>query len=314
MPAGRRRDRGAALTLRCWVSARWTIPVPPAHRFPMAKYGLIRDGVLAAGVVAPTEIAEPERCPRWSLELAHDRGYVGRVVEQALEPREVRRIGFPQVPELAERSLRTTQGTVEAARDALATGAGLNLAGGTHHAGIGFGEGYCVFNDVAVAIRTLQHEGLLGRAVVIDLDVHQGNGTAEIFAGDPDVVTFSMHGARNFPWRKIPSTVDVGLDDGTDDASYLAALEAHLEAVLDRADANLAFYLAGADPYVGDRLGRLGVSIEGLRRRDARVFAACQRRGLPVAMALAGGYAHDLADLVTIHTNSVRELRRAYAA
>lgn len=280
----------------------------------MAKYGLIRDGVLAAGVVAHDEMAEPERCPRWSLELAHDRGYVGRVVEQALEPREVRRIGFPQVPELAERSLRTTQGTVEAARDALAEGAGLNLAGGTHHAGIAFGEGYCVFNDVAVAIRTLQHEGLLGRAAVLDLDVHQGNGTAEIFAGDPDVVTFSMHGARNFPWRKVPSTVDVALEDGTDDAAYLAALDAHLEDVLDRVAADVAFYLAGADPYLGDRLGRLRLSIEGLRRRDARVFAACRRRGLPLVMVLAGGYAHDLADIVTIHTNSVRELRRAYAA
>ncbi len=280
----------------------------------MAKYAMIREGVLAAGVVARREVEEPDRCPRWSLELAHDRDYVARVVDGTLAEREVRRIGFPQVPELAERSLRTTQGTVEAARDALEFGAGLNLAGGTHHAAADTGEGFCVFNDVAVAIRTLQHEGRLGRVAVIDLDVHQGNGTAAIFAGDVDVHTFSMHGARNFPWRKVAGTLDVELDDGTEDSAYLAVLEAHLDRVLEEARPDLVFYLAGADPYHGDRLGRLGLTVDGLRRRDAMVFAATARRALPIVMVLAGGYASDLRDLVTIHVQSVRELRHAYAA
>jgi acetoin utilization deacetylase AcuC-like enzyme len=280
----------------------------------MAKYALIRDGVLAAGVIAAPEMEEPDRCPRWSLELAHTRAYVDRVLGATLAPREVRRIGFPQVPELAERSLRTTQGTVEAARDALATGVGLNLAGGTHHATADVGEGFCVFNDVAVAVRTLQHEGRLQRVAVIDLDVHQGNGTAAIFAEDPDVYTFSMHGARNFPWRKVASTLDVPLDDDTDDATYLAALEEALDRVLDEARPDLVCYLAGADPFAGDRLGRLGLTLDGLRRRDARVFAATARRGLPLVMVLAGGYATDLSDIVRIHVQSVREFRRAYAA
>lgn len=302
------------MTLRCWVSARWTIPVPEGHRFPMAKYGLIRDGALASGAVRVDEVAEPERCDRWTLELAHDKGYVERVLTGTLDEREVRRIGFPQVPELAERSLRSTQGTVEASRDALRHGAGVNLAGGTHHASAATGEGFCVFNDVAVAVRALQHEGVIRRAAIVDLDVHQGNGTAELFADDADVTTFSMHGARNFPWRKATSTLDVELDDRCDDATYLATLERHLDDVLDDARPDCVWYLAGADPYVGDRLGRLALSIDGLRRRDAMVFGACQRRGLPVVMVLAGGYAEDLDDVVSIHVNTVRELRHAYAA
>lgn len=280
----------------------------------MAKYEMIRDGVLAAGVVHRDEIAEPDRCERWTLEHAHDREYVERVITGTLDPREVRRIGFPQVPELAERALRTVQGTLEASRDALEHGTGLNLAGGTHHATAGVGEGFCVFNDAAVAIRTLQHEGAITRAAVVDLDVHQGNGTAEIFAGDHEVYTFSMHGARNFPWRKAVSTLDVELEDRCDDTTYLALLRSHLDDVLDAARPDLVWYLAGADPYLGDRLGRLALSIGGLRERDEMVFAACRRRGLPVVMMLAGGYAHDLNDVVTIHVNSVRELRRVHAA
>jgi acetoin utilization deacetylase AcuC-like enzyme len=267
---------------------------------------MIRDAVVARGLAV---VDEPDRADWSSLGLVHTSRYLTAMRDGTLSAAEVRRLGFPWSPELVERSLRTAQATLEAAEDALANGAGLSLAGGTHHAHADFGEGYCCFNDVALAIRVLQRAGRIRRAVVVDLDVHQGNGTAGIFAGDDDVFTFSMHGARNFPFHKVPGSRDVELEDGTGDAAYLAALEQHLDEVLDAAAADLAFYLAGSDPYAGDRLGRLKVSMEGLSRRDRMVFAACRRRGLPVVTVMAGGYAHDLADLVTIHVNTVAALR-----
>jgi acetoin utilization deacetylase AcuC-like enzyme len=201
------------------------------------------------------------------------------------------------------------QATVEAARDALDTGAGVTLAGGTHHAFADRGEGFCVFNDVAVAVRLLQREGRLRRAVIVDLDVHQGNGNARIFAGDPDVRTFSMHGAKNFPFHKEESWRDVELDDRTGDAEYLALLDRHLDEVLDTARPELVVYLAGADPYVEDRFGRLALSKDGLRARDRRVFTAARRRGLPVLLTMSGGYARDINDIAEIHSTTVHELR-----
>lgn len=274
----------------------------------MAKYQLIRDGIVALGILPESAIAEPDRVSRDDLRLVHEAVYCEAVVDGTLGPAAQRRLGFPWSPLLSERSLRTVQGTVEAARDALTSGIGVNLAGGTHHAFAGHGEGFCVFNDVAVAIRALQREGRITRAVVVDLDVHQGNGTARIFSDDPDVFTFSMHGAKNYPFHKERSALDVELADGTGDADYLARLGLHLDSVLDQARAELVVYIAGADPYGGDRLGRLGMSIDGLKLRDRRVFAACRRRALPVAMVLGGGYAADLGDLVAIHANSVAEL------
>lgn len=298
--------------MRAWTSARFTVPLPAGHAFPLGKYPAIRDAVLARGLLSPGAVEEPERMERWALRLVHTPGYVEAMLDRGLSAAESRRLGFPWSPELAERSLRTAQATLEAARDALDHGAGLNLAGGTHHAFADRGEGYCCFNDVALAIRGLQREGRLGRAVAIDLDVHQGNGTARIFAGDPEVYTFSMHGARNFPFRKETSCRDVALADRTGDAEYLALLDRHLDEVLDEARADLAFYLAGSDPYEGDRFGRLALSMDGLRARDRRVLAACRRRGLPVVLTMAGGYARDLADIATIHANSVEELRRSH--
>ncbi len=274
----------------------------------MAKYAMIRDGVVRLGLLPSGALEEPEPASLETLSLVHSRGYIDAVCHDGLDGPALRRLGFPWRPELPERSRRTVQGTLEAATDALEHGAGLNLAGGTHHAYPDHGEGFCVFNDVAVALRALRRAGRLMRAVVVDLDVHQGNGTAAIFADDPDVFTFSMHGANNYPFRKERSTLDVELHDGCDDAAYLAALEGRLDDVLAQARPELAVYIAGADPYAGDRLGRLRLSIDGLRRRDRFVFSACRRRGLPVVVVLGGGYARDLADVVTIHAGTVAQL------
>ena len=278
----------------------------------MGKYQLVRDGVVAAGLLAESAIHEPERVAREALGLVHHADYIDGVMAGNLGEAAMRRLGFPWHELLPERSLRTVQGTCEAARDALANGFGINLAGGTHHAFAGHGEGYCVFNDVAVALKSLLRDGRIARAAVIDLDVHQGNGTAKIFEGDGDVFTFSMHGAKNYPFRKERSHLDVELADRAGDVEYLALLDRHLPEVLDRARADLVMYIAGADPYRGDRLGRLAMSIEGLRERDRRVFDACWRRRHPVVTVLGGGYATDLADLVTIHGNTVRELMTRY--
>jgi acetoin utilization deacetylase AcuC-like enzyme len=279
----------------------------------MAKYALIAEGVVAQGLVAREALREPDRAPRAALRQVHDAGYVDAVLGDGLTPAELRRLGFPWNPELPERSLRTVQGTIEAARDALATGSGLNLAGGTHHAFPGHGEGFCVFNDVAIAIRVLQAEGQITRAAIVDLDVHQGNGTARIFADDPEVFAFSMHAERNYPFRKERSRLDVELPDGAEDLDYLGLLARHLEPVLDEARPELVVYVAGADPYRHDRLGRLALSMDGLARRDALVFDACRRRSLPVAVVLGGGYAADLSDVVTIHANTVAALAARHA-
>ena len=299
--------------MRAWSSARYTVPLPDGHRFPIAKYVRIRDECVARGLLPAGAVEEPDRADRWALELVHAPRYADAVLAGTLTAGEVRRLGFPWSPHLRERSLRTVQGTLEAARDALDGGLGINLAGGTHHAFADHGEGFCVFNDVAVAIRVLQREGRLTRAAVVDLDVHQGNGTARIFADDPDVFTFSMHGARNYPFRKERSALDVELADGCEDAPYLAALDAHLGPALDAARPELVFYLAGADPYVHDRFGRLGLTVAGLLERDRRAFAEFRRRGLPAVVTMAGGYARELEDVVTIQTNAVAAALAAYA-
>jgi acetoin utilization deacetylase AcuC-like enzyme len=299
--------------MRAWSSARYTVPLPDGHRFPIAKYARIRDEIVARGVLAASAIEEPDRADRWALELVHTPRYADAVLAGTLTPAEVRRLGFPWSPDLRERSLHTVQGTLEAARDALETGLGINLAGGTHHAFADHGEGFCVFNDVAIAIRVLQREGRLGRVAIIDLDVHQGNGTARIFADDPDVFTFSMHGARNYPFRKERSALDVELEDGCQDAAYLAALDTHLGPALDAARAELVFYLGGADPYAHDRFGRLGLTVAGLLERDRRAFDAFRRRGIPAVVTMAGGYARELEDVVTIQANMVEAALVAYA-
>jgi acetoin utilization deacetylase AcuC-like enzyme len=290
--------------MQAFHSDRHLLPLPPGHTFPRSKYRLLRERVTAFADLAANEAAAATDA---ELTLVHDAAYVNAVSGGTLSAAEQRAIGFPWSPEMVERSRRSVGATLAAARAALVEGVAANLAGGTHHATAARGSGYCVFNDVAVAIRVLQ-AAVSRRVVVVDLDVHQGDGTAAIFAGDPSVFTISLHGAKNFPFRKAASDLDVDLADGCGDAEYLAALDGAL-AVLAREHAarpfGLAFYLAGADPHEGDRLGRLKLSAAGLLRRDRRVLAALGGQHIPVALAMAGGYGRDLEVTVAIQAATI---------
>lgn len=287
--------------MRLFYTDHFELPLPEGHRFPMSKYRLLRERVVQSSTHRNDVLLVPEAATEAQLVQAHDPNYVARVFAGNLSPSEIRRIGFPWSEKMAERSRRSTGATIAAARAALTDGISANLAGGTHHAGPDWGEGYCVFNDAAVALRCLRAEGLIRRAVVIDCDVHQGNGTAAILAGEKDLLTYSIHGDRNFPLRKSPSTWDVPIQDGAADAEYLTILEETLGQVFESGHFDLAIYLAGADPFEGDRLGRLSVTKEGLERRDRLVIENCLRRSIPVAIAMAGGYAPDVVDIVDIH-------------
>ena len=289
-----------------WSSALYAFPLPPGHRFPIGKYELLRRRLVADGLVRAQAIHDPARASAEALRRVHTDDYVARLTDGLLSARELRRIGFPWSEALVERSYRAVGGTCEAAWAALEAGVAMNLAGGTHHAFADRGEGFCVFNDVAVAIRMLQHSRRIRRAAVVDLDVHQGNGTHAIFAGDETVFTFSMHARRNYPFAKVAGCVDVELEDGTGDEEYLVRLGETLPGVLAAANPDVVVYLAGADPYVGDRLGRLGMSLAGLARRDAMVLSACRDVGIPVAITIAGGYAGRIEDTVQAHVNTVR--------
>lgn len=282
------------------------VPLPDGHPFPIDKYARLRRRIEAERLVPPDRLrAAPPATPEQLLRV-HDPEYIQRVAYGQLSPREVRRIGFPWSPELYRRSIHSVGGTIAAARSALDTGLGINLAGGTHHAGRSHGAGFCVFNDVMVAIRTLQSEGRAHRVSIVDCDVHQGDGTAELAAGDDTVFTMSIHGANNFPVRKKRSDLDVALPNGTDDDAYLAALGPAVERALASTSPELVVYLAGADPYVGDRFGRLSVTKHGLAKRDRLVLGACRERGLATVVVMAGGYAPDLEDIVDIQTETVR--------
>lgn len=294
------------MTLHCWTSARYTIALPDGHRFPIAKYALLRDAVIASGLVEPSALHEPARAAVESVRLVHTERYVNAVTSGTLSEAEQRRIGLPWSPSLVERSFRAVGGTCEAAVAALERGVTMNLAGGTHHAFADHGEGFCVFNDVAVAIRMLQRDGRIQRAAIVDLDVHQGNGTHAIFAGDPSVYTFSMHGGRNYPFHKVAGSLDVELADGTGDDAYLSVLSEALPRVLAAAAPDLVIYLAGADSHEGDRLGRLCLTFDGLARRDVLVLDACREVGIPVAITIAGGYGRNVADSVRVHLNTAR--------
>lgn len=274
----------------------------------MSKYQLLREGVLREGLVSPERLHDPERVATDDLLRVHTMQYVEDVTKGTLSAAAQRRIGMPWSELFVERAYRVVRGTCEATETALTHGVAMNLAGGTHHAFPDFGEGFCTFNDVAVAIRRLQHVGRINRAAIIDLDVHQGNGTHACFADADGVFTFSMHGAKNFPFHKVPGSLDVELLDGTDDQSYLALLAHHLPAVLRQSRPDLVVYLAGADPHVNDRLGRLALTFEGLKRRDWMVLECCREIGIPVCVTIAGGYGRDVRDTVEVHLNTVRTL------
>jgi acetoin utilization deacetylase AcuC-like enzyme len=292
--------------MKIYYSDTFVLPLPPGHRFPMAKYALLRRRVEEEGLGGTDPLRVPGAATDDELATVHDRAYLDRVRTGRLSPAQVRRMGFPWSPELVERSRRSVGGTMEAGRAALDDGMGVNLSGGTHHAFPDRGEGFCVFNDVAVAARVVQREGRARRVVILDLDVHQGNGTAAVFRADPSVFTFSLHGADNYPFRKEAGDLDVELPDGAGDEIFLEAAERGVRKALAASRPDLAIYLAGADPYRGDRLGRLGVSMEGLEARDGLVFQACREAGLPVAVVMAGGYAPRVEDTVLIHLTTVR--------
>ncbi|MEK8033687.1 histone deacetylase [Ideonella sp. DXS29W] len=320
--------------MRAFTSDHFVLPLPEGHRFPMPKYRLLRDRVAAE--LPQIRLEEAPAASDGELALAHDPVYVTAVADGLLSPAAQREIGFPWSPRMAERARRSVGATIAAARTALVEGVSANLAGGTHHASADKGSGYCVFNDTAVAARLMQAEWhrrytarrlspstrarpepALLRVLVIDLDVHQGNGTASIFADDPTVFTFSMHGERNFPFRKVAGDLDVELPDGCTDEPYLAALDRALDEVWRRHAAHppgLTFYLAGADPHENDRLGRLKLTAAGMAERDRRVLSALRERRIPVALSMAGGYGQDIHETVSIQARTLALAADSWAA
>jgi acetoin utilization deacetylase AcuC-like enzyme len=291
--------------MKIFYTDHFVLPLPPGHRFPMSKYSRLRERVIASGMVPPHQLVVPGPATAAQLCSVHTPEYVSRVFAGNLDHSEQRRIGFPWSPFMVERSCRSVGATIASARAALVDGFAANLAGGTHHAYPDHGEGYCVFNDVAVAIRCLQHEDLIQRAIIFDCDVHQGNGTAAIFRDDPTVFSFSVHAANNFPFHKAQGSLDIALSDGAGDAEFLSAVAAGLAAAVATGPYDIAFYIAGADAHEGDRLGRLKVSAQALAERDQLVLGRCADLGLPAVVVMGGGYGANIDDTVAIHFNSV---------
>lgn len=289
--------------MRIFFSDHFVLPLPDGHRFPMSKYARLRRSL--EGAVPPEWMAEPPTVTDAQLRLAHAEAYVSAVTSGSLSARAQRRVGFPWSPALVARERRSVGGTLAACRAALSHGVGVNLAGGTHHAHAAQGGGYCVFNDAAVALRVLLAEGRIARALVVDCDVHQGDGTATIFAGDPAVFTLSLHGAANYPFQKPPSDLDVPLPRGTGDGAYLAALDMALDQSFSASRPEVVVYQSGVDPWEGDRLGTLSLTEAGLGARDRRVLDRCAAAGVPVAVTMGGGYAPEVSDIVRLHRNTV---------
>jgi acetoin utilization deacetylase AcuC-like enzyme len=283
-----------------WAHDRFRIPLPQGHKFPIEKYRLLRERVEDIVTVRESEAVSWE----W-LAAVHDADLLERIRTNTMSVREQRGLGLPWSEVLVERGRRSVGGTVAAARRALTHRVGMNLGGGTHHAGRDFARGYCLFNDVVVALAQLRTEGLARRALVVDCDVHQGDGTAQLLGPDPDAFTLSLHGARNYPFERIPSDLDVDLASGTTDDAYLEALSDALDSAIPAAEADIAFFLAGADPWEGDRLGRLALTKDGLRIRDELVLDRLLATGAAVVVVLAGGYAPDIRDTVDINAATV---------
>lgn len=299
--------------MRAFYTPRYYADIGNTHIFPIRKFELVRDRLLSEQTLVPEELIEPEPATMEDVRRVHTEDYVSRLCSGQLTPREIRRLGLPWSESLVRRSFYAVGGTISAGLCALESGFSSNLAGGTHHSFPDRGEGFCVLNDVAVAIRTLRSRNLIRRAAVVDCDVHQGNGTATIFADDADTFTFSIHGANNYPLFKTRSTLDIELPDGTADEVYLSTLDDFLPSVFAWSP-DIVFYLAGADPYAGDKLGRLSVSLEGLRERDYYVLSQCYQREIPVASVMSGGYAKDINDTVEIHSNTIRVVKQVFEA
>lgn len=298
--------------MKIYYSDTFVLPLPPGHRFPMKKYEMLRERVLASGIIDPQRVSAAIAATDEQIQLAHSPHYLEQVKQGTLSAQDIRRIGFPWSPQMIVRSRHSVGGTLGAARSALEHGVGANLAGGTHHAAYDHGGGFCVFNDVVISARSLQVEGLLDRVLIVDADVHQGEGTAALTHDDPSIFAFSIHGEKNFPFRKHPGDLDIGLPDGSSDRDYLEAFELGLLQALSVAQADLVLYIAGADPYEHDRLGRLALSKAGLQRRDDLLFRHCQSMNLPVAVVMGGGYARDISQIVDIHFNTIRRAVRAW--
>jgi acetoin utilization deacetylase AcuC-like enzyme len=298
---------------RLFYSPYYYADIGDEHVFPIRKFELVRDLLLGEGTLRENEIVQPQAAAVVDLLLVHTEDYIVRLVNGELTPKEIRKLGLPWSRSLVRRSFHAISGTIGAARQALVDGISSNLAGGTHHAYPDRGEGFCVLNDVAVAIRVLQRENLARRFLIIDCDVHQGNGTAHIFAREPEVFTFSMHGKKNYPLFKERSDLDIELEDGTADDEYLETLAEALQRIRLH-DPDLIFYLGGADPYEADQLGRLSLTKEGLKRRDRAVLEFARDLRVPLVTTMSGGYAAEIGDTVEIHANTIRTVKEVYFA
>lgn len=287
-------------------------PLPEGHRFPMLKYELIPEQLLYEGTITDSSLFKPQTCPDDTVLLTHEADYLQRLHEQTLSAKEQRHIGFPQSPALTQRELVITQGTIDCCHHAFTHGVALNVAGGTHHAFANHGEGFCLLNDFAVAANYLLHEQLARQILIVDLDVHQGNGTASIFQHEPRVFTFSMHGAHNYPFHKEQSDLDIGLKDGTPDALYLELLQTNLHTLLNQVKPDFVFYLSGIDILETDKFGKLKVTMAGCKQRDEIVFSKLKQEGIPCTVAMGGGYSPDVRTIVEAHCNTFRVAKDIY--
>jgi acetoin utilization deacetylase AcuC-like enzyme len=281
-------------------------PLPEGHRFPMLKYELIPGQLLHEGAITPENIFAPEPCDEPTILMTHDLDYWEDLKNLRLSPQHIRRIGFPLSAQLVERELRITQGTIDCCHFAFQYGVALNVAGGTHHAFANRGEGFCLLNDMAVAANYLLDQKMAGKIAIIDLDVHQGNGTASLFENEPRVFTFSMHGGHNYPFIKEKSDLDVPLPEGIEDSDYLTLLAEKLNFIETRVQPDFVFFLSGVDVLSTDRFGKLSLTMEGCRRRDEIVFDFCKANQLPCVVAMGGGYSPDVRHVVEAHCNTFR--------
>ncbi|MFT3827353.1 MAG: histone deacetylase [Chitinophagaceae bacterium] len=303
----------SAPTLHIAYDPVYVHPLPEGHRFPMAKYELIPGQLLYEGIIGEHNLFSPKVCPDQIVLWTHEEEYLNKLHQQTLSAKEQRHIGFPQSPRLTLRELIITQGTVDCCHHAIKHGVSLNVAGGTHHAFAAHGEGFCLLNDFAVAANYLLYNKLAKKIIIIDLDVHQGNGTAKLFENQPAVFTFSMHGAHNYPFHKEKSDLDIGLKDGTTDSIYLPLLDNTLHTLIQQLQPDFAFFLSGVDILETDKFGKLKITMEGCRQRDEIVFSKLKQHGIPCVTAMGGGYSPDVRSIVEAHCNTFRTAKDIYS-